>query len=214
MTSADAGKSSPQARAPATLRTARVDRQTAETKIEVALNLDGTGRAEVHSGIGFFDHMLVLLAKHAAIDLRVKAEGDLHVDQHHTVEDVGICLGQGVRKALGDKSGIRRYGHFTLPMDEALVTTAWDLGGRYAFVFQAPFPTEKIGDFDTQLIEDFWQAVAANAMANLHVVLHHGRNSHHISEAIFKCAARSLRAAVENDPRLHGVPSTKGTLGE
>jgi imidazoleglycerol-phosphate dehydratase len=196
------------------MRTARVDRQTTETRVELTLDLDGAGSAEVATGIGFFDHMLALFARHAAIDLKIAAQGDLQVDQHHTVEDVGICLGQALRKALGNKAGIRRYGHFTLPMDESLVTAAWDLGGRYHLVFQAPFPTEKIGQFDSQLIEDFWQAVAANALANLHVVLHHGRNSHHISEAIFKAAARALRMAVEADPRLSGVPSTKGTLCE
>ncbi len=193
-------------------RVARLDRQTAETKIYLELNLDGAGQAEVQTGVGFFDHMLVLLAKHGCFDLRIQAEGDLHVDQHHTVEDVGICLGQAIRQALGDKSGIRRYGHFTLPMEETLVTSALDLSGRYYLVFQAPFPTEKIGQFDTQLIEDFWQAVAANALCNLHILLHHGRNSHHIAEAIFKGTARALRQAVETDPRMPGVPSTKGTL--
>ena len=152
---------------------------------------------QVATGVGFFDHMLTLLAKHAAIDLVVSAQGDLHVDQHHTVEDVGICFGQALRQALGDKSGIRRYGHFTLPMEETLVTSAIDLSGRYFMVFQAAFPSPKIGDFDSELVEDFWQAAAANALCNLHVVLHHGRNSHHISEAIFKATARALRMAVE-----------------
>ena len=193
-------------------RTAHINRQTAETQIELELNLDGGGTADVATGVGFFDHMLTLLAKHAAIDLKVRAQGDLHVDQHHTVEDTGICLGQALRQALGDKAGIRRYGHFTLPMEETLVTTAIDLSGRYFLVFQAPIPAAKIGDFDSELVEDFWQAVAANALVNLHVVLHHGRNSHHISEAIFKATARALRMAVELDPRSPGVPSTKGTL--
>ena len=156
--------------------------------------------------------MLELLAKHGVLDLEVQATGDLHVDQHHTVEDVGICLGQACREAVGDKSGIRRYGHFTLPMEETLVTTAIDLSGRYAMVFQAEFPTAKIGDFDSELVEDFWQAFAANALCNFHVGLHHGRNSHHISEAIFKSAARALRMATEQDPRVEGVPSAKGTL--
>ncbi|MBX7074512.1 MAG: imidazoleglycerol-phosphate dehydratase HisB [Pirellulales bacterium] len=195
-------------------RTAKIQRRTAETAIELELNLDGAGIANVATGVGFLDHMLTLLARHAAIDLTVNALGDLHVDQHHTVEDVGICLGQAMRQALGDKAGIRRYGHFTLPMDETLVTTALDLGGRYYLVFDAKFPSEKIGQFDTELVEDFWQAVAANALANLHVVLHHGRNSHHIAEAIFKSTARSLRMALEHDPRMPGVPSTKGTLTE
>lgn len=194
-------------------RTATIHRKTAETEIELSLDLDGSGRAQIATGVGFFDHMLTLLAKHAAIDLTVRAQGDLHVDQHHTVEDVGICFGQALRQALGDKAGIRRYGHFTLPMEETLVTTALDLSGRYYLVFQASCPAAKIGDFDSELIEDFWQAAAANALMNLHVVLHHGRNSHHISEAIFKASARALRMAVEADPRLTGIPSTKGTLG-
>ncbi len=193
-------------------RTATIDRQTAETKIRVELNLDGSGTSAIQTGVGFFDHMLTLLAKHAAIDLNVNAQGDLHVDQHHTVEDVGIAFGQTLKQALGDKTGIRRYGHFTLPMEETLATTAIDLSGRYAMVFQAAFPSSKIGDFDSELVEDFWQAAAANALMNLHVLVHYGRNGHHISEAIFKCTARALRMAVESDPRASGVPSTKGTL--
>jgi len=193
-------------------RTAKISRKTAETKIELELNLDGSGTSHIATGVGFFDHMLTLLARHAAIDLTVKADGDLQVDQHHTVEDTGICLGQAIKQAVGDKAGIRRYGHFTLPMEETLVTTAIDLSGRYFMVFQAPIPAAKIGDFDSELVEDFWQAVVANALCNLHVVLHHGRNSHHISEGIFKATARALRMAVESDPRMTGVPSTKGTL--
>jgi imidazoleglycerol-phosphate dehydratase len=156
--------------------------------------------------------MLTLLAKHSGIDLTVKAVGDLEVDDHHTVEDTGICLGQALKAALGDKHGIRRYGHFTLPMEETLVTVALDLSGRYYLVFNAPIPAQKIGTFDSELVEDFWQAVAANALCNLHVVLHHGRNSHHIAEAIFKGAARALRMAIELDPRMTGPASTKGTL--
>jgi imidazoleglycerol-phosphate dehydratase len=196
------------------MRTARIERKTAETDIRLELNLDGSGASQIATGVGFFDHMLTLLAKHSAIDLTVDAKGDLHVDQHHTVEDVGICFGQALRQALGDKAGIRRYGHFTLPMEETLVTTAIDLSGRYFLVFQAAFPATKIGDFDSELVEDFWQAAAANVLCNLHVVLHHGRNSHHISEAIFKATARALRMAMEPDPRMTGViPSTKGTLG-
>lgn len=193
-------------------RVAKIDRQTKETQIAVELNLDGSGTSDIKTGVGFFDHMLDLLSRHAAIDLKVKAVGDLHVDQHHTVEDVGICIGQAIKEAVGDKRGIRRYGHFTLPMEETLVTTALDLSGRYFMVFGAEFPTAKIGEFDSELVEDFWQALAANALCNFHVVLHHGRNSHHISEAIFKSAARSLRMAVSIDPREQGVPSTKGTL--
>lgn len=193
-------------------RTATIERSTAETKIKLTLDLDGSGQSQIATGVGFFDHMLTLLARHASIDLTVQADGDLHVDQHHTVEDVGICLGQALRQALGDKSGIRRYGHFTLPMEETLVTSAIDLSGRYFLVFEASHPSPKIGDFDSELVEDFWQATAANALCNLHVVLHHGRNSHHIAEGIFKATARALRMAVEPDPRQPGVPSTKGTL--
>ena len=193
-------------------RVSKIQRSTAETQIELEIDLDGSGKSQVDTGVGFLDHMLVLFARHGAFDLSVSAKGDLHVDQHHTVEDVGICLGQALKQALGDKSGIRRYGHFTLPMEESLVSTTVDLGGRYTLVFQAAFPTAKIGDFDSELVEDFWQAAAANSLCNLHIVLQHGRNSHHISEAIFKCAARALRIAVEQDPRTRGVPSTKGTL--
>src|SRR2546423_946250 len=155
-------------------RTATIDRKTAETQIQVELDLDGSGQSRIATGVGFFDHMLTLLAKHAAIDLKIDAQGDLHVDQHHTVEDVGIAFGQALKQALGDKAGIRRYGHFTLPMEETLVTTAVDLNGRYAMVFQVSFPTAKIGEFDSELVEDFWQATAANALMNLHVLLHHG----------------------------------------
>ncbi len=193
-------------------RTASIQRQTAETQIELELNLDGTGQADIQTGVGFLDHMLELFAKHGAIDLKIRAQGDLHVDQHHTVEDTGICLGQAIRRALGDKAGIRRYGHFTLPMEETLVTVAIDFSGRYALVYNAPTPAAKIGDFDSELLEDFWQATAANALCNLHVLLHYGRNSHHIAEAVFKASARALRMAVEADPRMTGVPSTKGTL--
>jgi imidazoleglycerol-phosphate dehydratase len=193
-------------------RQARIERITAETEVSVELNLDGGGNAQIDTGVGFFDHMLTLLAKHAAIDLTVEAKGDLQVDQHHTVEDTGIAIGQALRQALGDKAGTRRYGHFTLPMEESLVTSAIDLSGRYFFVFNVAFSSTKIGDFDSELVEDFWQAVAANALCNLHVNLHHGRNNHHIAEAVFKATARALRMAVEPDPRMPGVPSTKGTL--
>ncbi|HEX3871655.1 MAG TPA: imidazoleglycerol-phosphate dehydratase HisB [Pirellulales bacterium] len=193
-------------------RTATIHRKTAETEIDLELNLDGAGAARVNTGVGFFDHMLTLLARHAAIDLTVDVKGDLHVDAHHTVEDTGICLGQALRQALGDKAGIRRYGHFTLPMDETLVTSAIDLSGRYFLVYQAAIGQAKIGDFDSELVEDFWQAVAANVPCNLHVMLHHGRNSHHIAEGVFKATARALRMAVEADPRMTGVPSTKGAL--
>ena len=193
-------------------RTGSIKRETRETQIELSIDLDGTGRSTIETGVGFFDHMLELFAKHGLFDLNVKAVGDLQVDQHHTVEDTGICLGQAIRSALGDKVGIKRYGNFTLPMEETLVTTAVDLSGRYFLAFGATFPTEKIGEFDSQLVEDFWQAVAANLLCNLHVVLHYGRNSHHISEAIFKSLARTIRTAVEIDPRQTGVPSTKGVI--
>ena len=193
-------------------RTATIQRETAETQVELQLVLDGTGRAEIETGIGFFDHMLTLLAKHGAMDLKVKAAGDLGVDQHHTVEDVGICLGSAMLEALGDKAGIRRYGHFSLPMEETLVTSVLDLGGRAFFVFQADFPSPKIGEFDSELVADFWQAFAANALCNLHVTVHYGRNSHHMAEGIFKATARALRMAAEPDSRMSDVPSTKGTL--
>ncbi len=193
-------------------RSASIHRKTVETDIELELNLDGGGTAEVATGVGFFDHMLTLLGKHSAMDLSIKARGDLQVDQHHTVEDVGICLGQAVKEALGDKAGIRRFGHFTLPMEETLVTSAVDLSGRSFLVFKAEFPAHRIGEFESELVGEFWQAFAANAMCNLHIVVHHGRNSHHIAEAIFKATARALRNAVELDPRVRGIPSTKGTL--
>ncbi len=193
-------------------RTAKIARKTNETDIDLELNLDGQGVAQVATGVGFLDHMLELLAKHASIDLTIRAQGDLEVDQHHTVEDTGICLGQALRQALGTKAGIRRYGHFTLPMEETLATVAVDLSGRFAMVFRAELPAAKIGDFDSELVEDFWQAVAANGFFNLHVLVHHGRNTHHIAEAIFKCTARALRIAFEQDPRESGVPSTKGSL--
>src|SRR5882757_8290878 len=161
-------------------RTAELHRKTGETEITLKIRLDGSGQSTIRTGVGFLDHMLTLFAKHSLIDLEVDATGDLHVDAPHTVEDVGICLGKALVQAVGDKSGIRRYGHFTLPMDETLVTSALDLGGRYYLVFNAPIPNPKIGDFDSEPVEDFWQAVAANVPGNLHVVLHHGRNSHHI----------------------------------
>ncbi len=193
-------------------RTATINRKTNETDISLTLNLDGSGEADVATGVGFFDHMLTLLAKHGLFDLTVRADGDLEVDQHHTVEDTGICLGQALAEAVGDKAGISRYGSMTLPMEETLVTSALDLSGRFWFVDSFSFPTEKIGEFDSQLVEVFWQAAAANALMNLHLVLHHGTNSHHIAEGIFKATARALRAAVAIDPRQTGVPSSKGTL--
>jgi len=193
-------------------RTATITRKTAETDIRLSIDLDGTGRADVQTGLGFFDHMLTLLAGHSLIDLSVRCQGDLHVDGHHTVEDVGRALGAALREGLGDRRGIRRYGQAIIPMDEALATVAVDLGGRAATVFAVAFPVPVIGAFDVQLVEVFWESVAATAGANVHAVLHHGRNAHHIAEAVFKAAARALRMAVEADPRQPGVPSTKGTL--
>lgn len=193
-------------------RQAKIHRETGETRIDLALDLDGTGKADIATGVGFFDHMLTLLAKHSLIDLAVKAVGDLHVDAHHTVEDAGLCLGQALAQAVGTKAGIRRYGSATLPMDEVLVTAAVDLSGRPVCVWRAEVPLETLGTFNAQLAEEFWRAVAASAACNLHVVLHYGRNTHHIVEGTFKAAARALRQAVEMDPRGTGVPSTKGVL--
>lgn len=193
-------------------RSSSISRQTAETKIELKLNLDGTGLNNIHTGVGFLDHMLVLLARHALIDLDIHAVGDLQVDSHHTTEDVGICLGQAIHHCLGNKHGIRRYGHMVLPMEETLVTSAVDFSGRPFLVFQADMPSPKIGDFDSELVEDFWQGFASNAMCNLHILLIHGRNTHHIAEAIFKATARAIRIACEIDPRQSGVPSSKGVL--
>jgi imidazoleglycerol-phosphate dehydratase len=193
-------------------RTARIRRETGETRIDLTLDLDGTGRAEVRSGVGFFDHMLTLLAKHGLLDLTLQAEGDLHVDAHHTVEDVGICFGKALNHALGNKAGIRRYGSATLPMDEVLVTAAVDLSGRPFCVWLADVPPEMLGTFNAPLAEEFWRAAAGSGAFNLHVLCHHGRNTHHVVEAIFKATARALRQAVEPDPRGGGIPSTKGVL--
>jgi imidazoleglycerol-phosphate dehydratase len=193
-------------------RIARIQRDTAETRIDLRLDLDGGGQATLASGVGFFDHMLTLLARHSMIDLAVEAKGDLHVDPHHTVEDVGICFGKALAQALGDKAGIRRYGSATLPMDEVLVTAAVDLSGRPLCVWNAAVPLETLGTFNAGLAEEFWRAVASNGLFNLHVLCHYGRNTHHIVEGIFKATARALRQAVENDPRVQGVPSTKGSL--
>jgi len=193
-------------------RTATVRRSTSETKIDLSLGLDGTGKGKIATGVGFLDHMLSQVARHGQFDLTVKADGDLHIDAHHTVEDVGICFGQALKDAVGDKAGIRRYGHWTLPMDETLVTAAVDLSGRACFVWKADVPNVVLGNFNAELGEEFWRAVANAGGINLHVVLHHGRNTHHILEAIFKAIARALRMAVETDPRTSGVPSTKGVL--
>jgi imidazoleglycerol-phosphate dehydratase len=195
-----------------TARSAQVRRETGETKITLGLNLDGTGQAKLSTGVGFFDHMLNLLARHSLIDLDVEAKGDLHVDAHHTVEDVGICFGKALTQALGDKAGIRRYGSATLPMDETLVTSALDLSGRAVCVWNVEVAPEMLGTFNAPLAEEFWRAVAGAGLMNLHVLCHHGRNTHHIIEAVFKATARALRQAVELDPRGSGVPSTKGVL--
>jgi imidazoleglycerol-phosphate dehydratase len=195
-----------------TRRAATIRRRTAETDIELSLDLDGNGDSTVATGIGFLDHMLTLFFKHSLTSATVRAQGDLHIDQHHTVEDVGICLGQAIDQAVGDKVGIRRYGDTTLPMDETLVTVALDLSGRPYFAWKLEFPSEKVGSFDTELFREFWHAVTVHARMNFHVLLHHGSNNHHIAEAIFKAAARSLATAFQIDPRIQGVLSTKGKL--
>ncbi len=197
---------------PSATRTSEIARTTRETEIRLTLGLDGQGRAQVATGVGFLDHMLELFARHSLFDLSVTCKGDLHIDDHHTTEDVGICLGQAIDQALGNRAGIRRYGHAVLPMDEVLVTCAVDLGGRPFWVWNAPMPAPKIGTFDSELVADFWHAVCTQGRMNLHVLLHYGRNTHHISEAIFKGLARALRDAAEADPRSTGVPSTKGVL--
>ena len=193
-------------------RVAEILRQTKETKIHLALNLDGTGTASIKTGVGFFDHMLDLLSRHSLIDLTVEAQGDLHIDAHHTVEDVGIVLGQAIEKSLGDKRGIFRYGWAIVPMDECLAQVAIDLSGRPAFVFNVKFRGDSIGDFPVELVEEFFKSVATNAKLNLHITVPYGGNNHHIAEAIFKATAKALRQAVSNDPRNPQVPSTKGTL--
>src|SRR5689334_1665880 len=193
-------------------RTAEISRKTKETQIRLALNLDGSGKCAVRSGVGFFDHMLDLLARHSLIDLTIDARGDLEVDAHHTVEDVGIVLGQAIEKALGEKKGIYRYGWAIVPMDESLAQVAIDLSGRPAFVFNVKFPRGTIGDFPVELVEEFFKSVATNAKMNLHITVPYGSNNHHISEAIFKATAKALRQAVSHDPRNADVPSTKGSL--
>ena len=199
--------------APPLERSAKLVRQTKETKVELSLNLDGRGAASVQTGVGFFDHMLDLLSRHGLIDLDVAAQGDLRVDAHHTVEDVGIVLGQALEKALGDKRGIYRYGWAIVPMDESLAQVAIDLSGRPAFVFNVVFTGHAIGDFPTELVEEFFKALATTAKMNLHVAVPYGTNNHHIAEAIFKATAKALRQAVSRDPRSDEVPSTKGALG-
>jgi imidazoleglycerol-phosphate dehydratase len=196
------------------MRKASVKRTTKETEVEVALDLDGEGTSSIATGIGFLDHMLDLLARHSRIDIMVKAKGDLHIDHHHTTEDVGIALGQAVKQALGEMKGITRYADVHVPMDEALTRVAVDISGRPFLVFKAEFVRDKVGSFDTELVNEWFQAFAMNAGITLHVTTLYGGNDHHIAESCFKGLARALRAAVAIDPRLKGeVPSTKGTLG-
>jgi imidazoleglycerol-phosphate dehydratase len=195
------------------MRSATINRKTAETDISLSLSLDGTGKAEIASGVGFLDHMLDLLTRHALFDLRVEAKGDTHIDDHHTVEDIGIVLGQAFKQALGDKKGIARYADIHVPMDETLTRVAIDISGRPFLVFRTVFIREKIGRFDTELVREFFQAFASQAGVTLHVETLYGDNAHHIAESCFKGLARVLRQAVSLDPREAGrVPSTKGAL--
>lgn len=194
-------------------RKATVSRKTNETDISIFLNIDGTGKRVITTPVGFINHMLDLFAKHGMFDLTIKASGDTYIDEHHTIEDIGIVLGSALAKALGDKRGIKRYGFFVLPMDEALATVAVDLSGRFAFVFNCPFSKDKVGDLSTELVHDFWDAFAQNAKINLNIKVEDGRNDHHKIEAIFKATARAIRMACEIDNRLEGkIPSTKGSL--
>ena len=195
------------------MRQAAVERKTAETDISLTLRLDGTGSSQIDTGVGFLDHMLTLFAKHGRFDLALVCRGDVEVDDHHSVEDIGIALGEAFSRAMGDKRGIRRYGDTILPMDESLVLTAVDFSGRAFLGFDAQFPTEKIGTFDSELVEEFWSAFVRTAACSLHIRKLAGRNSHHIAEAIFKSTARTFREAVEIDPDFADeIPSTKGVL--
>ena len=194
-------------------RTAKISRKTKETEISVSVDLDGAGKFDVATGVGFFDHMVEQLSRHSLIDMAVKAKGDLHIDDHHTVEDVGIALGQAISQALGERRGIRRYASLDLAMDETLTRAAIDVSGRPFLVWDVVFTSPKIGTFDTELVREFFQALAQNAGLTLHVTNHYGANSHHIAETCFKAVARVLRAAIEADPRqADAIPSTKGTL--
>ena len=195
-----------------TSRAAQIERNTLETRITVALDLDGLGTSTLKTGIGFFDHMLDQIARHGLFDLRVEASGDLHIDDHHTVEDVGIALGQAFLNALGDKRGIRRYGHAYVPLDEALSRVVVDCSGRPGMVYQVDFLRARIGEFDVDLIREFFQAFANHALVTLHIDCLRGRNAHHVAETVFKAFGRALRAAVERDPRTSDIPSTKGML--
>jgi imidazoleglycerol-phosphate dehydratase len=193
-------------------RAAEIERRTAETDIRLTLSLDGSGAGQRDTGVGFFDHMLDLLARHARFDLAVQARGDLHTGAHHTVEDVGICLGQALDQALGDRSGIYRYGQATVPMDESRASCALDISGRGLLAFSSPLPPGTIGNFDHELTEEFFRALAGSAKLTLHLTVEAGSNAHHVIEATFKACARALRGAVALDPTENGVPSTKGTL--
>ena len=194
-------------------RTAKISRKTKETEISVSVDLDGAGKFDIATGVGFFDHMVEQLSRHSLIDMAVKAKGDLHIDDHHTVEDVGIALGQAISQALGERRGIRRYASLDLAMDETLTRAAIDVSGRPFLVWDVVFTSPKIGTFDTELVREFFQALAQNAGLTLHVTNHYGANSHHIAETCFKAVARVLRAAIEADPRqADAIPSTKGTL--
>lgn len=194
------------------MRTATINRKTAETDIQLTLNVDGSGQSDVRTGVGFLDHMLTLFARHGLMDLTVRCEGDLHVDGHHTVEDVGICLGQALEQALGDKRGIVRYGTFTVPMDETLVMVSLDLSGRPFLVCNLDVRDRRIGTFDAELAPEFFRAVSSSARMTLHIHQFHGENTHHIIEAAFKAFGRALDAATRHDERVTGVPSTKGLL--
>lgn len=194
-------------------RKASISRKTNETSINVELSLDGTGKYDIKTGVGFFDHMLEQLSRHSLIDMKIRADGDLHIDAHHTTEDVGIAIGQALSKALGDRAGITRYASLDLAMDETLTRAALDVSGRPFLVWKAEFSRDKVGDFDTELFQEFFQAFAQNAGITLHVTNIYGTNNHHIAETCFKAVARCLRVAIEQDPRQKGViPSTKGTL--
>jgi len=202
----------PTAEADQYMRSAEVQRNTLETRIRVRLDLDGSGRSKLATGVGFFDHMLDQIARHGMIDLEVEAQGDLHIDAHHTVEDVGITLGQALARAVGDKKGVRRYGHAYVPLDEALSRVVVDLSGRPGLVFEVPFVRGTIGEFDVDLVREFFQGLVNHAAITVHVDALRGDNAHHQAETVFKAFGRALRMAVEADPRASGIPSTKGSL--
>ncbi len=195
-----------------TNRTATIERNTKETSIKLALNLDGSGKSELNTGIPFLDHMLEQISRHGLVDLTIDAKGDLEIDAHHTVEDIGICLGEALREAVGDKAGIVRYGHAYVPLDEALSRVVLDLSGRPGLEYQISFPKETVGGFDIELFKEFFQAISNHGRITLHIDAIRGDNNHHIIETVFKAFGRALRMAVESDPRVTGIPSTKGAL--